>query len=217
MKIVSVILARGGSKGIPKKNITKLNGIPLIDHTILASKNSKVSETWVSTDCDEILEHAKSLGIYYLKRPKAISTDISSSEEALLHFANMVDFDILVFIQPTSPLLSSKYIDKGLDMMETYDSVFSAYKEHWYPRWTKENILGTEISTPVDWNINERPRRQDVEEKYVENGAFYITTKKNLWKSKLRYSGNIGIIEMPLWRSFQVDTLEDLNLIENLL
>ena len=139
MKIVSVILARGGSKGIPKKNITKLNGIPLIDHTILASKNSKVSETWVSTDCDEILEHAKSLGIYYLKRPKAISTDISSSEEALLHFANMVDFDILVFIQPTSPLLNYNDINKGLLMMKNYDSVFSVYEEHWVPKWTRDS------------------------------------------------------------------------------
>ena len=213
MKIVSVILARGGSKGIPKKNITKLSGIPLIAYTILASKNSTVSETWVSTDCKEIAKVSSELGANVLMRPSNISEDTSSSEEALLHFANNVYFDILVFIQPTSPLLSPKYIDKGLNMMNgsfnhsyDYDSVFSAYKEHWYPRWTKQ-------FKPNNWDINNRPRRQDVEELYVENGAFYITTKKNLLKSKLRYSGNIGIVEMPLWRSFQVDTLEDLKLI----
>jgi len=213
MKIVSVILARGGSKGIPKKNITKLSGIPLIAYTILASKNSTVSETWVSTDCKEIAKVSSELGANILMRPSDISEDTSSSEEALLHFAKNIDFDILVFIQPTSPLLSPKYIDKGLNMMNgsfnhsyDYDSVFSAYKEHWYPRWTKQ-------FKPNNWDINNRPRRQDVEELYVENGAFYITTKKNLLKSKLRYSGNIGIVEMPLWRSFQVDTLEDLKLI----
>ena len=210
MKIVSVILARGGSKGIPKKNITKLSGIPLIAYTILASKNSEVSETWVSTDCEEIAKVSSELGANVLMRPSNISEDTSSSEEALLHFAKNIDFDILVFIQPTSPSLSPKYIDKGLNMMDDYDSVFSAYKEHWYPRWTKQ-------FKPNNWDINNRPRRQDVEELYVENGAFYITTKENLLKSKLRYSGNIGIVEMPLEKSFQVDTLDELKLIEKLL
>ena len=210
MKVVSVILARGGSKGIPKKNMVKLNSIPLIAYTILASKNSKVSETWVSTDCDEISEYAKDLGSNVLKRPLEISTDTSPSEESLLHFVDNVDFDILVFIQPTSPLLSSKHIDKGLNMMDDYDSVFSAYTEHWYPRWTKE-------FKPNDWNTNNRPRRQDVEELYVENGAFYITTKEDLIKSKSRYSGNMGIVEMPFSESFQVDDLDDLNLIRKLM
>ena len=171
---------------------------------------SKVNETWVSTDDNEIETYAHANGAKVLTRPKELSTDTSTSESALLHFAENVDFDILVFIQPTSPLLSPEYINKGLNMMNDYDSVFSAYIEHWYPRWTKQ-------FKPNDWDINNRPRRQDIEELYVENGAFYITTKKNLQKSKLRYSGNIGIIEMPLWRSFQIDNLEDLSLIEKLL
>ena len=210
MKVVSVILARGGSKGIPKKNIVNLNDEPLIYHTINASKNSlKVKETWVSTDNQEIADTSDSMGANVLWRPSNLATDISQSEDALLHFAENVNFDILVFIQPTSPLLCGYDIDKGINMMGNYDSVFSAYKEHWYPRWTKQ-------FKPNNWDINNRPRRQDVEELYVENGAFYITTKKNLLKSKLRYSGNIGIVEMPLWRSFQVDTLEDLKLIEKL-
>ncbi len=90
------------------------------------------------------------------------------------------------------------------------DSIFSVYKEHWIPRWTVEE-------KPHNWDINNRPMRQDVPERYVENGAFYITTKKSLLKSKLRYSGNIGVYKMPMLRSFQIDTLEDLNLIEKLL
>ncbi len=211
MKVVSVILARGGSKGIPKKNIVNLNDEPLIYHTINASKNSlKVKETWVSTDNQEIADISDSMGANVLWRPSNLATDISQSEDALLHFAENVNFDILVFIQPTSPLLCGYDIDKGINMMSNYDSVFSAYKEHWYPRWTKQ-------FKPNNWDINNRPRRQDVEEQYVENGAFYITTKQGLLKSKLRYSGNIGIVEMPLRRSFQVDTLQDLNLIEKLI
>ena len=217
MKIVSVILARGGSKGIPKKNLSNINGKPLIYYTINTSLSAEIEETWVSTDCEEIAKTSIDLGANILKRPHNISTDTSPSEDTLLHFADNVNFDILVFIQPTSPLLSPEYINKGLDMMNDYDSVFSAYTEHWYPKWTNQEFPTLDKCKPNNWDINNRPRRQDVEEQYVENGAFYITTKQDLLDSKLRYSGNIGIIEMPLWRSFQIDTLEDLNLIEKLI
>ena len=94
--------------------------------------------------------------------------------------------------------------------MNEYDSVFSVYKEHWVPRWTKE-------VNPDGWDANNRPMRQQMDEKYVENGAFYITKKDNLLQSKLRYSGNIGVVEMPLYKSFQIDTEEDLVLIGNML
>ena len=87
MKIVSVILARGGSKGIPGKNIIDINGKPLIYYTINESIVSNVDETWVSSDSDEILIISKYYGANTLKRPDDISMDISSSEDALLHFA----------------------------------------------------------------------------------------------------------------------------------
>ena len=137
-KIVSVILARGGSKGIPQKNIVDINGQPLISYTIETSINSNVSKTWVSTDDDEIKSISLKYGAKVLDRPLKYATDISKSEDALLHFANNVDFDILVFIQPTSPLLKPKYINEGIKMIDQYDSVFSVYKEHWLPRWSKD-------------------------------------------------------------------------------
>ena len=149
-------------------------------------------------------------GANILNRPKELATDTSKSEDALVHFANNVDFDILVFIQPTSPLLSETYINDGIKMMDEYDSVFSAYREHWIPRWTLD-------SKPIDWDIYDRPRRQDVDESYVENGSFYITTKENLLRSNLRYSGKIGVVEMPLGESFQIDTMEDLNFIKKII
>jgi len=210
MKVVSLILARGGSKGIPNKNIINLNGNPLIYYTANASLISNVNETWVSTDCDKIKKVAQNVGCKVIDRPKEISGDNSKSDEALVHFAENIDFDILVFIQPTSPLLKSSDINKGLLKMQKYDSVFSVTKEHWIPRWTEKG-------EPVNWDINNRPMRQDIEETYIENGAFYITTKKQLMNSKLRYGGNIGMVEMPLHRSFQIDTTEDLKLIGKLL
>ena len=210
MRTVSLLPARGGSKGIPNKNIAPLNGKPLIYYAIRASLNSESQETWVSTDNDEIKRVSIECGARVIDRPAEISKDYSQSEEALLHFCSEVDFDTLVFIQPTSPLVESTHIDTGIQMMNEHDSVFSVYKEHWVPRWTKE-------VNPDGWDVNNRPMRQQMDEKYVENGAFYITKKENLLQSKLRYSGKIGVVEMPLHKSFQIDTEEDLALIGNML
>lgn len=209
-KIVSLILARGGSKGIPNKNIILLKQKPLIAHSIQAALSSQANNIYVSTDCARIASVAQQYQAKVIMRPTEISGDTSKSEEALIHFASQIDFDILVFIQPTSPLLLSEDINKGLDMMKDYDAIFSAYKEHWIPRW---NIN----ATPDNWNINNRPMRQDMPEKYVENGALYITTRQTLLESKCRYSGKIGILEMPYSRSFQIDTPDDLHLISKII
>ena len=210
MNMKTIILARGGSKGIPRKNIIEINGKPLIQYTIEAAKASKANDVYVSTDCSAIMLESQKHRANVIKRPPNISGDNSKSEEALLHFAKTISFDILVFIQPTSPLLLPEDIDKGIDMMREYDSVFSAYKEHWMPRWT----LG---GKPDSWEVESRPMRQDRTEKWVENGAVYITKRECLEKSGLRYSGNIGVLEMPQSRSFQVDTTEDLELIKKCL
>lgn len=208
--IKTVILARGGSKAIPQKNIVSLNGKPLISYAIEAAKSSLANDVWVSTNCDDIKTVAIKYGAKVIRRPDEISGDSSKSDEALMHFAQNQDFDILVFIQPTSPLIKADDINKGLELMANYDSVFSAYKEHWIPRW---NLDGS----PDNWDINHRPMRQDVSEKYVENGALYITTKEQLLKSGLRYGDKIGILEMPYNRSIQIDTYNDLNTVSNIL
>jgi len=210
MKVHSIILARGGSKGLPNKNIIDINGNPLLYYTANASLNSNVNETYVSTDCDKIKKVALNLGCKVIDRPEEISGDNSKSDEALVHFAENVNFDILVFIQPTSPLLKSSDINNGLRKMKDCDSVFSVTKEHWIPRWT-------ESGEPLNWDINNRPMRQDVNETFTENGAFYITTKTQLLNSKLRYGGKIGMVEIPFHRSFQIDTMDDLKLIRKLL
>ena len=211
MKTISLILARGGSKGVPQKNIKELNGAPLISYTIEASLNSSVDETWVSTDCQDIRDIALEHGASVIKRPDKFATCNSKNEDALLHFAEGRDFDLLVSIQPTSPLLLSEDINEGLKLIsKDCDSVFSATKEHWVPRWTLDN-------QPLNWDIHNRPMRQNMPETYIENGAFWITSKKQLLKSKLRYSGKIKPYPMPLLRSFQIDTLEDFDLIHTIM
>lgn len=210
MQSVAVILARGGSKGIPRKNLIEIKGKPLIYYSILAAKNAGL-DVYVSSECNEILDIAlKYTAIPFHRDPK-FATDVSKSEDALIEFSKSLENNCnVVFIQPTSPFINSSYIRKGLDMMNKYDSVLSAYKEHWFPRWTLDAV-------PIGWDINNRPRRQDKKEVYVENGAFYISTRDNILDSKLRYSGNIGILEMLQEHSFQIDTPDDINLVSKLL
>jgi len=212
IKVVSVILARGGSKGIPDKNIIDVNGRPLIWHSINASLNSNVEETWVSTDSKKISIISEGYGAMVLDRPSELATDTSQSDDSLVHFASKVDFDILVFIQPTSPMIKSDYINQGINMVinDGYNSVFTGYKNEWNGVWDKN-------MNPIGWDVYKRPRRQDVEETMIENGMFYITKRKNLLTSKLRYSGNIGCLEIPFYDSFQVDTYEDLDLIRTII
>ena len=212
MKIVSIITARGGSKGIPKKNIIDLSGKPPVYYSIKASKNSNVDETWVSTEDEEIKKVSIECGAKVIDRPKELADDIIHPDASIIHLSKYDDFDWVVFIHPTSPLIKSEYINNGIEMIKTgeYDSVFSGTKEHWIPRWDK-NIK------PIDWDIYNRPRRQDRPELYIENGMFYITNRESLISSGLRYSGKMGIVDIPLKDSFQVDSLEDLELIKRLL
>lgn len=212
MIVKTIILARCGSKGIPDKNIIHIHNKPLVSYTISTALKSNANDVYVSTNCDKIANVSKQYGAKIIQRPDSISGDTSKSEEALLHFAQNIYFDILVFIQPTSPLIIPEDINKGLEMilMNKYDSIFSAYKEHWIPRWNMDG-------SPDNWDIFNRPMRQQIPEKYTENGALYITTRKQLENSKLRYSGKIGILEMPFSRSLQIDSYEDLEIIKKIL
>ena len=187
-------------------------GYPLIRYVINASKNSNVDETWISTEDKRIKQVSKKYDCNVIDRPSKMATDSSKSEEALIHFAKNKNFDIVIFIQPTSPLLISDDINGGLELISKYDSVFSGYKEHWLPRWKEK-----ENPKPIRWKTNQRPFRQDKDYKFVENGAFYITTRDRLLSSQLRYSGKIGIYEMPFSRSIQLDNKDDIKVIKALL
>ena len=220
LKIFSVILARGGSKGIPHKNIINLGGSPLLSYSINAALNSCCDETWVSTDCSSIKSVAQTHGAKVLDRPEELATDTATSESALMHFCEKVECDYIVFIQPTSPLLISEDINKGIDRLRkhNFDSIFSAYEEHWAGRWKynpRDEYPG--ILSPHNYLLNKRPRRQDLPYKtYIENGAFYINSINSM-KRGHRLSGHIGIYEMPFYRSFQIDTPEDLSFMETII
>lgn len=206
-RIVAMIPARGGSKGIPRKNLVDVNGHPLLAYAVRAAVASGVDETWVSSEDDEILETAERYGARPLRRPRELATDTASSESALLHFAGEVPFDRLVFIQATSPLILPEDIDRAIALLEEYDSVLSVCHFSQFV-W---------IDGKPNYDLQDRRRRQDSPPAYLETGSLFATSREALLASRNRLSGRIGYCIVPKLRSFDVDTEEDLEVVRELL
>jgi CMP-N,N'-diacetyllegionaminic acid synthase len=213
MNIVGFIPARGGSKGITKKNIRFIGGKPLIVHTIDACKNSKLlTSFYVSTDDKEISKVVSDNDCLIIDRPEELASDTSIIEEAMEHFTKYISYDIIVLLQPTSPMVQSEHIDGAIDFFikEKLDSLFSAV--------SCEDILIWNEKFPLNYSYTNRGRRQDRGNSlYLETGAIYITTKKQFKNSKCRLGGKIGHFVVPYWTSMEVDSLEDLSMIDKLM
>jgi len=150
-------------------------------------------------------------GAKVLDRPKEIAGDTASSESALLHFAKHVDFDILVFIQCTSPLTLPEHLTEGVQKVahSEADSCLAVSEDvrfYWDTR-----------KKPINYDPLHRPRTQDKERWFKETGAFYVTRKDSLLESKCRISGKIDFVVVPERYSHEIDTYEDLELISFIL
>jgi len=212
MKIITIIPARGGSKGIPSKNLINFCGKPLIAWSILQARETQlVDEVFVTSDSDEILSIAKKYGATPIKRPSDLSTDTATSEAALLHALNSISAqaDLVVFLQATSPLRDSKDIDTAINTLlkQNADSLFSAALLDDFCVWDKTDKLHGLTFDP--WN---RGRRQDREPLLLENGSIYIFKPSILREHNNRLGGKIVWSQMPYWQSHEIDTLEDLEL-----
>nr|WP_319540027.1 acylneuraminate cytidylyltransferase family protein [uncultured Methanospirillum sp.] len=225
-KILGVITARGGSKRIPRKNIIELCGKPLIYYTIKAAKESKLlHKCIVSSDDDEIIEISKKYGADVpFKRPDYLSTDYTKSVDVLIHAVQyMEEFehffpDIIVILEPTSPLRTALDIDLALQIHldSDADSVVSIIKtDHWHPIRAKK-IQGKRL---VDYCIeeNEGVRRQDLPPAYFRNGAFYSVNRDILISQHQIYGNLISYYIMPDTRSIDINTEIDLQLAELLM
>ncbi|MHA1592733.1 MAG: cytidylyltransferase domain-containing protein [Candidatus Heimdallarchaeaceae archaeon] len=213
LKMVSLIPARGGSKGIKRKNIVNLNGYPLIAYTIMASLGMGIKNTYVSTEDQEIKEIAKMYGAKVIDRPMKLAGDDSSTEDVIEHFLTKIDADIVVLIQPTSPMVLPIDIEKGVIkfVKEKYDSLFSAVKVNDMLMWDQDMV-------PINYDPKNRMTRQTREGYFlIENGAFFVFTKKMFLREKCRFGGKIGYSEMPFWHSFQIDNKDDLKNISKLM
>jgi YrbI family 3-deoxy-D-manno-octulosonate 8-phosphate phosphatase len=218
MKKVAIIPIRKGSKGIPGKNKKKMLGRPLFSWVLGEAIFSDLDEVYVFTDDEEIItflgkEYSWSPKVKALFRNDVNANDTASTESAMLEFAEKInyDFDMLCLLQATSPMTTSENINEAIKNMHVANnvSVLSVVKTHRFT-WNEDG-------TPQNYDVFNRPRRQDFDGLLMENGAIYITTKTAFQNSKNRVSGKIGLIEMPEETLHEIDSLSDWTILENLL
>lgn len=218
------IPVRGGSKSIPLKNIKPICGRPLVYWTVKAACLCKyVDKVYIATDSDKIRETVelfKKLEADVFTKAEVIdrsaetASDTASTESAMLEFAKKYEFDNIALVQATSPLLCAEDLDGGFELFDTQgtDSVLSVVKQYRF-LWKKDNNL----VSPQNYDIFNRPRRQDFDGFLMENGAFYITSKELLLNTKNRISGNIKAYEMSGETAYEIDEPSDWLVIEQLM
>lgn len=221
LEILLVIPARGGSKRIPNKNIVQLGGKPLIAYSIEQAKSSKlVNRVIVSTDDEAIKRVSENYGAEVVVRPKEISGDNANSESAIMHVLDYLkkkenyEPGVVVFLQCTSPIRQRNDIDNAIKLLmrEKADSLFSACKNDKLI-WSLDKDSKNEPRA-LNYDYKNRKREQDFPNQFRENGSIYIFKTQVIKNSKNRLDGKIVIYEMDFWSSFQIDSLEDLKLME---
>lgn len=222
--ILGIIPARGGSKGIPRKNLVSIKGKPLIAYTIGESLKSKyLDKIVVSTEDDEITQVSQNYGAETIKRPTELSGDSVFTEDVLLDAANQLKIkenyfaDIIVVLQPTSPLRTAYDIDQAITIYNknNCDAVVSVSKTkhppHWIYKLDNNNKMSKFIST------REIRRRQDSPNLFQLNGAIFVTNISHLQNTRKIISDNTIAYIMPEERSIDIDSYFDLKITEFLL
>ncbi len=218
-EVIAVIPARGGSKGVPGKNLREVAGVPLVARAVRAAlAAASVDLVVVSTDDAEIAATAEAAGAEVIDRPADLSGDTASSESALLHALDALEADermpeVLVFVQATSPFIDPSDIDAAVAEVRHGDAdvVFSAVESHAFLwRHTSRGAAG------VNHSSGARLRRQDREAEYRETGAFYVMRADRFRTAEHRFFGRIGFRLVPDAHALEIDTPADLALADAL-
>lgn len=218
---IALIPARGGSKSIPLKNIKLFFGKPLIYWNLLALQNSTVDKVYVATDSLQIKETVLAFNfskVFIYDRDPQNAQDTSSTESVMIEFIEKQKLPTecyLFLVQLTSPLTRKKDFDNAFNqLIETKsDSLLTAVLSKRF-FWSKNK---NNYSQPINYNYENRPRRQDFDGFYMENGAFYINSVKNILEYKNRLSGNITVYEMPEYMGIEIDENVDWIIAEKLM
>lgn len=218
MKKIAIIPLRAGSKGIPGKNKKKLLGKPLFSWTLGEAIFSDLDKIYVFTDDKDIISMVKENYFWTDKveimiRSNESATDTASTEMGMKELAEKLNynFDILCLLQATSPLTSREDINNCLNKLikEKYDSALTVVNTM--------RFLWNENGKSINYDFQNRPRRQEFKGILIENGAVYATTKKQFLESGIRIGGNIAIVKMAEDTLTEIDEIEDWIIMEKLL
>ena len=218
MKKIGIIPLRKDSKGIPGKNKKKMVGRPLFSWVLTEAIFSDLDAVYVFTNDTEIISYVEreyfwTNKVFALLRNEENANDTASTESTMLEFSAQIDHDyaVLCLLQATSPLTLAADINTALDkiIIEKYDSSLTVVNTHRFT-WNSDG-------TPQNYDVFNRPRRQDFEGLLIENGAVYATQKELFLASKNRVSGTIGLVKMPEETLMEIDSLSDWGIVENLL
>ena len=215
MSTIAFIPVRGGSKSIPLKNIRSFCGKPLIYWNLIAlEKSNMIDEIVVATDSEKIFQVVERFGftkVTLYRRSDENAQDHSTSESIMLeyiHYARLAPNDIFMLVQATSPFSRTNDFNNGLQLMKKYDTVFSCAKI--------KRFIWDKNANPLNYDYNNRPRRQDFDGTFMENGAFCISSVADIIKYNNRISGNIGICEMAEYTFIEIDEVDDWIMAEQL-
>lgn len=214
---LAIIPARGGSKGLPGKNLMEVNGVSLVSRAITVCRKSRyITSTVVSTDSPQIAKESTLAGAGVVMRPRQLSSDTSKSEEALLHVLEDSNWtqEIVVFAECTSPFISHFDIDLAVEkvLSNGCDVAFSAAPTH-IQLW-RERSDG--MAEPIGHNPYFQTQRQERQPFLIETGAFYVFRRKDFLVHRVRFFGEITAIPVKPGHAIEIDTLEDLAIARHL-
>lgn len=199
--VLGLIPARGGSKGVPGKNIKLINGKPLIVWSIeAANKSEKIDQIIVSTDSEEIAKVAKEAGAMVLMRPSELATDTASTQDVMVHALKNYHADIVVLLQPTSPYRSEGLIDACIEefVEHDYDSLATGF-----------------MCDYKEYGTNTLPRQQ-IDGFFYDDGNVYVIKAENILKGD-RYGEKIGRKIISRYENAEIDDDYDFWLLEQIL
>ncbi len=214
-KTVAIIPARGGSKGISRKNIRPFCGKPLLQYSVDAALHAKlIDKVYVSTEDKEIAEIARYSGAEIIDRPEELAGDNISTFAVLQHAAETLDFpDVLVTLQPTSPLRTAHHIDEAVLLLnDNVETVIGVCFTHHY-KWQVEDGYGKP-------DFDKRLPRQKMPKQYIENGSIYVTRKSVIMRNDDKLGmgissvGRVNLYEMDEIYSIDMDSVFDFKILE---
>jgi len=214
-RIFSFVFARGGSKGIPKKNLLEIDGIPLVGHSINMSKSiNNVERTFLSTDCDQIANAGEKYGAEIIKRPKNLAEDDSPEWLAWIHAINFAklaygDFDVFLSLPTTSPLRATIDVKNCLEKIthpniDAVITICESNRSPWFNMVKKDNEkLSLLISENKIYRRQDSPISYDITTLAYVLKTDFIRVANNIWE------GNVVGVEIPRERSIDIDNYLD--------